>query len=183
MTRSSHGSIIIYNLLGSLLVFIQLLGLVDPSFLIFGFIYFAMWLVAVIYNLDDQNKIRAYLTSYPAYLVIFDFALFGCVVGYRLADQYLELFSPLLTFLAVLTIEGPILIFTLRNLQVEETRKYLLVFMSAFLALGYLVLLMGLMPYKYLLGIRVAAVAVVSAVLALDLLLSFALALLYRSDK
>lgn len=106
-------------------------------------------------------------------------------MGSLLAGQYSELFSPLLTFLAVLTIEGPMLIFTLRNLQGEEIRKSILIAMFMLLALGYFVLLLGLLPcnnYYIDKGVKVIAVALVSAVLALNLLLSFVVALLHEPE-
>ena len=195
--------------IGIIFIVIQLLGLIDSfvptksnvleemlNFAIVpGMFYFVLWFLIVISYWSSRNRpenkrnngnnIKLYLTSSPAVLLVINFFLMGGVLGSLLAGQYSELFSPLLTFLAVLTIEGPMLIFTLRNLQGEEIRKSILIAMPMLLALGYFVLLLGLLPcnnYYIDKGVKVIAVALVSAVLALNLLLSFVVALLHEPE-
>ena len=190
----------IITIIGQLLVLISSFVIREPNVLegvqysavLLGMPYFALWFSAVIscrssrnWSQNKRNNLKLYLTSSPATLLVIDLSLMGGVLGSLLAGQYSELFSPLLTFLAVLTIEGPMLIFTLRNLQGEEIRKSILIAMFMLLALGYFVLLLGLLPcnnYYIDKGVKVIAVALVSAVLALNLLLSFVVALLHEPE-
>ena len=132
----------------------QLLGVVDHMFLFMGLTYFTIWFIHVIRSLNDKNKkdeVRIYLTSFPAYLLVLDFALFGGVLGYLLTNRYSELFSSLVTLLGVLLFEGPLLIFTLVNLKKEEIKTVVLPILIMLFAVGYFTLFMSLIPWRNIL--------------------------------
>ena len=177
---------------GAVVIALQILGLiylyalsnlVIPS----GLSYFAIWLVTALRYQNDKNKkvvniddLRRYF-KIPAILLLLDFGLMGFFVGTVLADQYSELFSPLLSLLAMLNLEWPLLAFSSADLK-EEIKKVFLPIMSGLLAIGYLALLMGLLPYSNV-SVRAAAIAVVTVILATTILLSFMIALLHEPKR